>query len=178
MLYLIYLLTLMVLINFCNSFLILNHRVKIFQSSSPPFFKRNSQTFQSEVAKLRALPDISTSFVSVGDFAAEIVQKTVGTEVYTPIFQAGIFLFASGLLSALVAAFIVAKSNTWEELSQELEEGKLSQLIDYYELNRLKNIETDKADKIVLKNEPKLNESNNNNEVISVKSKLYDQLDI
>lgn len=33
--------------------------------------------------------------ISVADYAAEIVEKSVGTDVYTPIFKAGLFLFLS-----------------------------------------------------------------------------------
>ena len=49
------------------------------------------------------------------DYTAEI-EMAVGTEVYGPIFKAGLFLFASGLVSAFVAAFIVSKSDSWDEL--------------------------------------------------------------
>lgn len=63
------------------------------------------------------------------DYSAEIESATVGTEVYTPIFQAGLSLFASGILAAFVAAFIISKSDSWEELGNEFERGKEKQLI-------------------------------------------------
>lgn len=65
----------------------------------------------------------------MGDYAAEI-EKTVGTEVYTPIFRAGLFLFASGLISAFITAFIISKANSWDDIYAEFERGKESKLIE------------------------------------------------
>ena len=74
-------------------------------------------------------PDQTTLLVSaVLDYSAEI-ESSVGTEVYTPIFQAGLSLFASGILAAFMAAFIISKSDSWEELGNEFERGKETQLI-------------------------------------------------
>jgi hypothetical protein len=70
----------------------------------------------------------SSILIGVGDYAAEI-EKAVGTEVYTPIFKAGIFLFLSGIISSFIAAFIISKSDSWEELNLEFERGKESKLI-------------------------------------------------
>lgn len=69
-----------------------------------------------------------SSLVAVGDYAAEI-ENAVGTEIYTPIFKAGLFLFLSGIISTLIAAFIISKANTWDELSNEFDRGKESKLI-------------------------------------------------
>jgi hypothetical protein len=69
-----------------------------------------------------------SALIAVGDYAAEI-EKAVGTEVYTPIFKAGLFLFVSGIVSAFVAAFIISKSDSWEGLNDEFERGKESKLI-------------------------------------------------
>ena len=71
----------------------------------------------------------STVLIAVGDYAAEI-EKTVGTEVYTPIFRAGLFLFISGLISAFIAAFIITKANSWDDIYAEFERGKESKLIE------------------------------------------------
>ena len=53
----------------------------------------------------------------------------VGSEIYGPIFRAGLFLVLSGFLSAAIAGFIVNKNNTWDELGLEFEKGKEAQLI-------------------------------------------------
>ena len=71
----------------------------------------------------------SSVLIAVGDYAAEI-EKTVGTEVYTPIFRAGLFLFISGLISAFIAAFIISKANSWDDIYAEFERGKESKLIE------------------------------------------------
>ena len=71
----------------------------------------------------------SSIIVAVGDYAAEIEAATVGTEVYTPIFQAGLFIFLSGFISAIIAAFIISKSNSWDDIENEFQLGKEAQLI-------------------------------------------------
>ena len=43
------------------------------------------------------------------DYASEI-ENAVGEEIYGPIFQAGIFLFVSGIVAAFGVAFLVSKS--------------------------------------------------------------------
>ena len=78
--------------------------------------------------KLNMFPD-SSVLIAVGDYASEI-ENAVGTEIYSPIFKAGLILFASGLISAFIAAFIISKSDSWEELGNEFERGKIAQLID------------------------------------------------
>lgn len=81
--------------------------------------------------------DTSSVLLNVGDYAAEI-EKAVGEEIYGPIFKAGIFLFFSGIVSAFVAAAIISKSNSWEELGNEFERGKEAQLIALEELSDTK----------------------------------------
>lgn len=63
------------------------------------------------------------------DYAAEI-ENAVGVEVYGPIFKAGIFIFISGIISSVVVAFIVTKSNSWEALEEEFTKGKEAQFIE------------------------------------------------
>ncbi|KAJ1414919.1 hypothetical protein B484DRAFT_454702 [Ochromonadaceae sp. CCMP2298] len=77
-----------------------------------------------------AWQDIATSqLVAVGDYAAEI-EGSVGSEIYGPIFKAGLFIFASGLVSSFVAAFIVSSSDSWDDLELEFQAGKEAQFID------------------------------------------------
>ena len=71
----------------------------------------------------------SSQLIAVAaDYAAEI-ENAVGVEIYEPIFKAGLFIFFSGLVSSLVVAFIVSKSNTWEGLEDEFQKGKEAQFI-------------------------------------------------
>ena len=79
--------------------------------------------------QLHSFVDSTTALIAMGDYAAEI-EKATGTEIYSPIFKSGLLLFASGLISAFIAAFIVAKSNSWEALGTEFDEGKMKQLIE------------------------------------------------
>lgn len=65
----------------------------------------------------------------VGDYAAEI-ENAVGVEIYGPIFKAGLFLFVSGVFSSAIVAFIISRSNSWSQLSEEFDTGKQSQLIN------------------------------------------------
>jgi hypothetical protein len=83
---------------------------------------------RSHALSRKAMIFDSSILIGVGDYAAEI-EKAVGTEVYTPIFKAGIFLFLSGIISSFIAAFIISKSDSWEELNLEFERGKESKLI-------------------------------------------------
>lgn len=81
--------------------------------------------------RLSGWTDISSAILSAGvaaDYATEI-ENAVGEEVYGPIFKAGIFIFASGLFSAGVTAFIVSNRDSWNDLDEELERGKEAQLI-------------------------------------------------
>jgi hypothetical protein len=71
----------------------------------------------------------SPTVLQVGDYAAEI-EKAVGVEIYGPIFQAGLFLFLSGFVSAAVVSIIISKSDSWTEIGKEFDRGKQSQLID------------------------------------------------
>lgn len=63
------------------------------------------------------------------DYATEI-ESAVGEEIYGPIFKAGIFLFGSGIVAAFGVAFIVSKSDAWNELEDEFSRGKEAQLIE------------------------------------------------
>jgi len=72
--------------------------------------------------------EVSTSFVTVGDFSQEI-ESAVGSEIYGPIFRAGLFLFVSGMVSAFIAGLIVNSADSWEELSLEVDRGKEAKLI-------------------------------------------------
>lgn len=101
---------------------------------------------------------VDSFLIAVGDYAAEIEKATVGEEVYAPIFRAGIFLFTSGLVSAAVAAFIISKADSWEDLGQEFEEGKKDKLI-FSEYEKL-NSNTNNGDAITLAMETKNNDRN------------------
>jgi hypothetical protein len=79
--------------------------------------------------RLNSFVDISSTLIAIGDYAAEI-EKGVGEEIYAPIFKSGLVLFGSGLISAFMAAAIIAKSDSWEELGLEFERGKIAQLIE------------------------------------------------
>ena len=75
--------------------------------------------------------DISSNFLAAApDYAAEIENAVVGEEIYGPIFRAGLFLFASGLVSVAIAAFIINNSESWEGLEDEFQQGKEAQFID------------------------------------------------
>ena len=82
--------------------------------------------------KLQAsfLDHASSQLVAAGgaDYASEI-ENAVGEEIYGPIFKAGVFLFVSGVVAAFGVAFIVSKSDSWNELQDEFDMGKQKQLI-------------------------------------------------
>jgi hypothetical protein len=96
--------------------------------------KRSYRGLQSKRARSSALQSstldhASTALVSLGaDYASEI-ENAVGEEIFGPIFQAGIFLFVSGIVAALGVAFIVSKSDAWDDLEEEFDAGKKMQLI-------------------------------------------------
>lgn len=79
--------------------------------------------------RLNSFVDISSTLIAIGDYAAEI-EKGVGEEIYAPIFKSGLVLFGSGLISAFMAAAIITKADSWEELGLEFERGKIAQLIE------------------------------------------------
>jgi hypothetical protein len=97
----------------CRSQLVNNHKANLAPSST----------------RLHSFNDVATTLIAVGDYAAEI-EKAVGEEIYSPIFKSGLVLFGSGLISAFIAAFIVSKSDSWAELGDEFERGKIKQLIE------------------------------------------------
>lgn len=75
------------------------------------------------------LDGASSALIAAGaDYASEI-ENAVGEEIYGPIFQAGIFLFVSGIVAAFGVAFIVSKSDSWDDLEEEFDAGKQKQLI-------------------------------------------------
>lgn len=72
----------------------------------------------------------SSQIIAVAaDYASEI-ENSVGSEIYGPIFKAGLFIFVSGIVSSLVVAFIVSSSNSWEALEDEFQKGKEAQFIE------------------------------------------------
>jgi len=77
-----------------------------------------------------AWQEASSQLISVFADPASEIEAAVGEEIYGPIFKAGIFIFASGLVSAFIAAFIVSSSDSWDDLGAEFQEGKMKQLID------------------------------------------------
>ena len=84
---------------------------------------------RTPTTRLASWHDATTALVAVGDYAAEI-ENAVGEEIYSPIFKSGLLLFGSGVISAFIAAFIVSKSDAWDDLGEEFEQGKIKQLID------------------------------------------------
>lgn len=114
-----------------------------------PKIKNNCiSTSKFPIVKSIHKTQLSTSsfILSTADFAAEIVEKSVGTEVYTPIFQAGIFLIGSGVVSCIIAVLIISKSDSWNDLELEFQKGKEKQLIDVKDMkpnNKITENETD-----------------------------------
>lgn len=94
---------------------------------------KRRESKQSSTSKLHMhsspLDGASTALIAAGvDYASEI-ENAVGEEIYGPIFQAGIFLFVSGIVAAFGVAFIVSKSDAWDDLEEEFDAGKQKQLI-------------------------------------------------
>lgn len=76
--------------------------------------------------RLSAFTDVASSYLAVAaDYAAE-VQETVGEEVYVPIFRAGLLLTLSGFAASFVAAFLITRTNSWDLLEDEFNEGRES----------------------------------------------------
>lgn len=96
---------------------------------SPKAITRFQNSKDASKLQLNSFVDISSALIAVGDYAAEI-ERGVGEEIYAPIFKSGLVLFGSGLISAFMAAIIIAKSDSWEELGLEFERGKVAQLIE------------------------------------------------
>ena len=90
----------------------------------PSMLRRGASTS----TRLHILPEASLLVSAALDYSAEI-EQSVGTEVYTPIFKAGLGLFASGILAAFTAAFIISKADSFGDLADEFERGKETQLI-------------------------------------------------
>ncbi len=104
----------------CESFHLVCMPFKIHRSYAG--IARRSDLFVNNVL----LP--TSELITVGDYAAEL-ERAVGPEIYTPIFRAGLFLFVSGIASALVAAFIISNSDSWDDIETEFQAGKEAQLI-------------------------------------------------
>eukprot|EP00597_Dinobryon_sp_UTEXLB2267_P005163 CAMPEP_0170077916 /NCGR_PEP_ID=MMETSP0019_2-20121128/14614_1 /TAXON_ID=98059 /ORGANISM="Dinobryon sp., Strain UTEXLB2267" /LENGTH=169 /DNA_ID=CAMNT_0010290485 /DNA_START=10 /DNA_END=519 /DNA_ORIENTATION=- len=103
-------------------------------------FRRSAISVQKPTARLHSLPTFldgsnigimrSSQIIAVAaDYATEI-ENSVGSEIYGPIFKAGLFIFVSGIVSSLVVAFIVSNSNSWEALEDEFQRGKEAQFIE------------------------------------------------
>ena len=107
------------------------HKIISSKSStlSPNVIFRHTNANRASTFELNSFVDISSALIAVGDYAAEI-ERGVGEEIYAPIFKSGLVLFGSGLISAFMAAIIIAKSDSWEELGLEFERGKVAQLIE------------------------------------------------
>jgi hypothetical protein len=85
---------------------------------------------QLKTSKLYSFNHASTYFISIAaDYSAEI-EKAVGTEIYSPIFKAGLFIFVSGIVSSFIAAYIVSSSDSWNDLENEFEKGRQAQYIE------------------------------------------------
>ena len=107
------------------------HKIISSRSStlSPNVLVGRNNANRAPNLQLNSFVDISSALIAVGDYAAEI-ERGVGEEIYAPIFKSGLVLFGSGLISAFMAAIIIAKSDSWEELGLEFERGKVAQLIE------------------------------------------------
>ena len=95
-----------------------------------PTSHRLTQLARSTKLHVSFLDHATSQFIAAGgaDYASEI-ENAVGEEIYGPIFKAGLFLFGSGIVAAFGVAFIVSKSDTWNELESEFDDGKKKQLI-------------------------------------------------
>lgn len=101
--------------------------------------------------------DVSSALLSVGDYAAEI-EGAVGSEIYGPIFKAGLFIFVSGLVSAVIAAFLISKGGSWDDLEAEFDRGKQAQLIEVDKPRTASDGEQHQATTIEITNEKVLDE--------------------
>ena len=96
----------------------------------PPLVGKLAHGTRSNKLQASFLDQVSSQLVAVGgaDYASEI-ENAVGEEIYGPIFKAGVFLFVSGVVAAFGVAFIVSKSDSWNDLQDEFDVGKQKQLI-------------------------------------------------
>ena len=83
--------------------------------------------------------------LKVGDYASEIT-NAVGSEIYGPIFKAGLFLIVSGIFSAGIVSTIISKSDTWNDLGDEFERGKQSQLTSMSSNSAVNNKDSERSD--------------------------------
>ena len=106
---------------------------------SSSFVHNGAARLAQRASQTQSKLHFSTSqLIAVGDFADEI-EKATGTEIYSPIFKAGLFIFGSGIVSAFVAGFIVSQSNSWEDLELEFQAGKTKQLIPEADMKQRAN---------------------------------------
>lgn len=94
-----------------------------------PFIGRTKGSRSSKAA-LNMVIDPSL-LLATADYAAEVMERTVTTNEYTTIFQAGILLFLSGVISTFLAALIIVKAGTVDDLYDEYNEGKEQKLKAY-----------------------------------------------
>jgi hypothetical protein len=107
-----------------------------------------SQRSLSTNLRLGIGSDITSVLLSVNaDYASEI-ENAVGEEVYGPIFKAGIFIFASGLVSAAIVAFIVSYRDSWDDLGDEIVAGKEAQLIEQVTMDNISQFRSDKRPEV------------------------------
>eukprot|EP00607_Mallomonas_marina_P007476 CAMPEP_0182416798 /NCGR_PEP_ID=MMETSP1167-20130531/1157_1 /TAXON_ID=2988 /ORGANISM="Mallomonas Sp, Strain CCMP3275" /LENGTH=153 /DNA_ID=CAMNT_0024589875 /DNA_START=64 /DNA_END=525 /DNA_ORIENTATION=+ len=111
---------------FCFS-LIVNFRCFDCFKSGPIISSKLPNRSKASTSKLYLSDSLTSTVLAVGDFAAEI-EGAVGSEIYAPIFRAGLFIVLSGFISAAIAGIIVNSADSWEELSMEFERGKEAQL--------------------------------------------------
>lgn len=78
------------------------------------------------------LHDVTTHLIAVGDYASEVEKATSagGEDLTQRIFQAGLFLFLSGIVSAFITAALVSRAGTMDALRDEFDEGKKRQFIE------------------------------------------------
>ena len=62
--------------------------------------------------------------------------------------KAGVFIFISGFISAFLAAFIVSRSDAWDRLAQEFEDGKNAQLVEMDKLDGISTISSSSSSKV------------------------------
>lgn len=154
-----------------------------FSSIHSISWKKSNLKQNDKNMKLHLFNDITSQFISVmADPAAEI-EAAVGEEIYGPIFKAGIFIFASGLVSAFIAAAIVSSRDSWDDLDSEFEQGKMKQLIDNSAAEALLsgNVNNDNVNnsivsenKVDVKENEAITSNSSNNEEDAASSRIED----
>lgn len=101
------------------------HNYRVLRVVPVVMERQNVQRRNTKYYKQGMVP---SHLIAMGDYATEI-EKAVGTEIYTPIFQAGLFIFASGIISALITGSLVNSWDSWDALDEEIQAGKEEQLL-------------------------------------------------